>query len=364
MALYSWIEQGTILLPAAVHAPDISNFRAGILDIPEFQLPSPAPYPLQFTYNPFPYLPPELIVSILSETSADSIPSLFQTNHFFQLHIEIYKRQIIKIRTQKYPKQILEEYSTIHDVEFEVIYASQEAWTVLSKFERKANICLFLQQLLQQYLSTSSTTSPSSFKFNKFTSSRFYRAFLRHWESRRTWFFVKQSWDEALLDRFHIYENSTRSEICDIIHLQMLYRTILSHLPWSSVLPAEDMSYDGRVHWCLKSDAYRNIIDQIIGCGPEFMLMLLSLPSETVVMVLKGCIEKFEMVEPRSVKYSCFDDVMAKLLTRLDGAGQEGATMWQEEESYFDICAVTGGSGNWFCESDKRVLPFKNRFVL
>lgn len=194
----------------------------GLIELPEYQLPLPSPHVPQFTYNPFPYLPPELIVSILSETPADAIPSLDQTNHFLHLHIEIYKHQLIKLRTQKFPQQILTEYTSIHAIDFESIHNHPAAWNVLSKFEQKANICLSLEQLF-----------PPNFK----ASARFYRAFLRHWESRRTMFFAKEQWDEALLDRFHIYEDCSRSEICDIVHLQMLYRNLLATLPWEEILP-------------------------------------------------------------------------------------------------------------------------------
>ena len=171
-------------------------------------------------------------------------------------------------------------------------------------------------------------------------------------------FFPKEQWQEALLDRFHIYEDCTRSEICDIVHLQMLYRNILSlALPWHAIFP-NDITSDIRIHWSLKSEGFRNIIDQIIGCGPEFIIHLLSLPQDVVVNVLCGCVGMFEKADARQLRLCCFDDVMAKLLTRLDG-GSHAATRWQEEESYFDVCAAT----NWFCEGDVRVIPFRNRFM-
>lgn len=170
-------------------------------------------------------------------------------------------------------------------------------------------------------------------------------------------FFPKEQWQEALLDRLHIYEDCSRSEICDMIHLQMLYRNVLSRLPWSEILP-DDITSDIRIHWALKSDQYRNIIDQIIGCGPEVILSLISLSKEVVIPLLKHLISLFESADSRQLRLCCFDDVMAKLLTRLDG-GSQAATCWQEEESYFDVCANT----NWFCEVDVRVVPFNNRFV-
>lgn len=170
-------------------------------------------------------------------------------------------------------------------------------------------------------------------------------------------FFPKEQWQEALLDRFHIYEDCTRSEICDIVHLQMLYRNLLSlALPWHTILP-NDRTCDIRIHWSLKTDGFRNIIDQIIGCGPEFILHLLSLPFGDVVEVLRRCVDMFEG-DVRQLRFCCFDDVMAKLLTRLDG-GSQAATRWQEEESYFEVCAAT----NWFCEGDVRIIPFRNRFM-
>jgi hypothetical protein len=170
-------------------------------------------------------------------------------------------------------------------------------------------------------------------------------------------FFPREQWDEALLDRFHIYEDCSRSEICDIIHLQMLYRNILARLPWAEILPA-DATTDIRIHWCLKSDMYRNIVDHIVGCGPKFIFSLVSLSPDIVVQFLRQCIARFESVDARQVRYCCFDDVMAKLLTRLDG-GSQVATRWQEEESYFDVCA----GASWFCEGDLRVLPFRNRIA-
>jgi hypothetical protein len=342
MALHSWIEQG-------MNAPfgESRNFdQIGIINIPQLQS-SNENHSIQFTFNPFPYLPPELIVSILSHTPADSIPSLRKTNNFFQLHVDIYQQQLFKIRCRRYPAEILSAYSTIHNIDFDTIQNTPKAWETLSKFEQKANICLSLENLLSQILRVRDDS----------VSRRFYRAFLRQWESRRTMFFPKEQWQEALLDRFHIYEDCTRSEICDIVHLQMLYRNILSMaLPWHIILP-NDGTWNVRIHWSLRSDAFRNIIDQIIGCGPEFILHLLSLPHERVVEVLRVCVGLF-VRDARQLRFCCFDDVMAKLLTRLDG-GSHAATRWQEEESYFEVCAAT----NWFCEGDVRVIPFRNRFM-
>lgn len=164
-------------------------------------------------------------------------------------------------------------------------------------------------------------------------------------------FFPREQWQEALLDRFHIYQDCARSEICDIVHLQMLYRNLLGQrLPWTNILPAGDLSFDRRVPWAFKSDFYRNLVDQIIACGPEFVLKLLSAEDETA---LARCVE---LLRTKDVRFSCFDDVMAKLLTRLDG-GSQAATVWQEEESYFDICAST----IWFCETDVRLIPLGSR---
>jgi hypothetical protein len=187
--------------------------------------------------------------------------------------------------------------------------------------------------------------------------SRFYRAFLRQWEGRTGMFFPKEEWQEALLDRFHIYEDCSRIDICDMIQLQIFYRNLLARLPWTEILPL-DLSCDLRVHWCLKSDAYRNLVDQIIGCGPLFILNLLSLPSEMSIPILRQCLSIFESGE-RQLRYSCFDDVMAKLLTRLDG-GSQAAGRWEEEESYFDICAT---STNWFCEPNIRSSPIRYRLL-
>ena len=309
---------------------------------------SPPPsFSMQFTFDPFPYLPPELIVAILSHTQAHSLPLLHQTNHFFHLHIDIYKRQLINIRTRRYPPEILSAYSQIHNIDFNTLYTSPDAWHSLSKFEKKANLALSLETLASPLV-----------KFKKGEQSlRFYRAFLRQWESRRNMFFPKEQWAEALLDRFHIYEDCSRSEICDIVHLQMLYRTLLSRLSWDQIIPS-DTTIDPRVHWWLKSDLYRNLVDQIIGCGPEFIFTLLSFPTDLVVPHLQKCVILLGNADARTGRFCCFDDVMAKLLTRVDG-GTHAASRWQEEESYFDICAST----NWFCEGDKRTVPFRFRFV-
>jgi len=196
-------------------------------------------------------------------------------------------------------------------------------------------------------------------------------------------FFTKTQWTEGFWERCHVYEDCSRSEICDIIHLQMVYRNILSLLPWHVVLEPPHSIHGGsstsatqgctcmsdgdctcgmhrvcisdmRIHWSYKTDLYRNIIDQIIGCGPEFILLLLSSSHETVIPILRQCMQ---MLKDKGGRYCCFDDVMAKLLRRWDG-GEGIATKWQEEESYFDVCA----SGRYFAEGDVRVVPFKQRY--
>lgn len=169
-------------------------------------------------------------------------------------------------------------------------------------------------------------------------------------------FFPKEQWQEALLDRFHIYEDCSRSEICDIVHLQMLYRNVLAFLPWDKVL-LNDATLDSRIQWAGKSDMYRHLVDQIIGCGPDFILSLLALSEDQVVHILQKCIALFEAVDQRQVRYCCFDDVMSKLLTRFDGGGI--ASRWQEEESYYDVCTAS----NYFAEGNVRVIPFRNRFM-
>jgi hypothetical protein len=211
---------------------------------------------------------------------------------------------------------------------------------------------------------------------------RFSRAFLRQWESRQGMFFTKREWTEGLLERCHVYEECSRSEICDIIHLQMVYRNILSLLPWHIVDPSFTIysqklrgnpeacecmndgectcSEDGtricvsdvRIHWSYKPDLYRNVIDQIIGCGPQFILSLLNLPTDTVIPVLRQCMQ---LLKEREGKYCCFDDVMAQLLRRWDGGAM--AMRWQEEECYFEVCA----SGRYFTEGDTRTATLKNR---
>jgi hypothetical protein len=286
-------------------------------------------------------LPPELIVAILSHTPASSIPQLYQTNHFFKLHIDIYKRQVIKVRYSRYPSFFLSAYSTIHSTDFAQLHTLPNAWSILSKFEQKADTAISLQTLLF-----------SSPRLSPTLAQRFYKVFLFQWESRQNMFFPKEQWQEALLDRFHIYEDCSLSEICDIIHLQMIYRNLLSTLPWPIILPSE--SHNPRIHWSFKSEMYRNLVDQIIGCGPEFILYLLSQSTDVVVILLRNCIS--ESKREKNIRYTCFDDVMAKLLTRLDG-GNQLATRWQEEQSYFDICAST----NWFCDGDLRISPFNNR---
>jgi hypothetical protein len=330
MSLHTWIDQGTSL---------DATLTTGQIDTP---VGIPSTSNPRFTFNPFPYLPPELIVSILSHTPAESIPQIRQTDHFFRLHIDIYQRQLFIIRTKRFPREMLAAYTNMYAIDFTTIYTSPTAWQILQKFEEKAHVCLSLQELLACQCSGD-------------VARRFYRAFLRQWESRRNMFFPKEQWQDALIDRFHIYEDCARSEICDIVHLQMLYRNVLARLPWREILPG-DLSGDGRVHWSFKSESYRNVVDQVIGCGPEFIVYILSLPQDVAAALLGKYLVLLRSVDSTQLRFCCFDDVMAKLLTRLDG-GSQAATRWQEEESYFDICAAT----NWFQEGDVRVLPVRNR---
>lgn len=323
----------------------------------------------QFTFNPFPYLPPELIVSILAYAPASSIPHLYTTNHFFRTHIDIYKKQLFKIRLTKYPTQFLTAYTSIHGTDFDTLHTLSNAWDALSVFEIRADVCLSVERVLPGI-----------------GGYRFYRAFLRQWESRQGMFFNKDDWAEALVERCHVYEDCSRSEICDIIHLQMVYRNILSFLPWHAILEPCHSTYqvggrrendamvctcmndgmctcgihgvyvsDMRIHWSYKTELYRNIIDQTIGCGPEFIILLLSSPTETVIAVLRQCMQ---VLKDKGGRYCCFDDVMAKLLRRWD-RGEGIVTRWQEEESYFEVCA----SGRYFTEGEVRVVPFKQRYL-
>jgi len=314
-------------------------YPIGLISTLEYSFCTDTP---QFDYDPFPYLPPELIVAILSHTPSESIPFLAQTNHFFKLHIDIYQHQLFTIRTRRYPREMLTAYHNMHAIDFDTLYRVPDAWAVLAKFEQKADTCCLLEHLLTPLLGEKDDD----------VSRRFYRSFFRQWESRRNMFFPRSQWHEALLDRFHIYEDCTRSEICDIVHLQMLYRHVLARLPWSHILLGDE-SYDFRVHWSNKSDEYRNLVDQIIGCGPEFIVYILSLPGECVVQLLRKYVSLMKSVDAPQLRFCCFDDVMAKLLTRLDG-GSQAATIWQEEESYFSVCATT----NWFREGDIRTAPF------
>jgi len=284
-------------------------------------------------------------VSILSYVPASSIPQLYNTNHFFRVHVDIYKKQLFKVRLSRYPPQFLAAYVSIQSVDLGLIHTLPNAWDVLYVLEHKADVCLAVERILPGI-----------------GGDRFYRAFLRQWESRQGMFFNKEEWAEALVERCHIYEDCLRWEICDIIHLQMVYRNILSLLPWHDILEpclqgctcrvhgvcVSDM----RVHWNYKTDLYRNMVDQIIGCGPEFILSLLS--SSEAVHVLRQCMQ---VMKERGARYCCFDDVMAKLLRRWDG-GENVATRWQEEDSYFEVCA----SGRYFTEGDVRVIPFKQRY--
>ena len=316
MALYSWIEQGT----TTYYRADL----AGTIDLPKYPQQSP-----EFTFDPFPYLPPELVVAILSYAPADSIPALEQTNRLFKIHVDIYKRQIITIRCRRYPHELISEYATVHGIDFENLHSSRTAWQTLAQFEHKANTCLLIK---------------SMFPIN---SPRFYSAFLRQWESRQNMFFPKDVWQEALLDRLHIYEDCSRSEICDIIHLQMLYRHTLSFLPWSIILPG-DVSCEARIPWSLKSEAYRNIVDHIIACGPDIILEIVSLEQDSVLHIM----EKFLALAAvtKQLRYSCFDEVMAKLLFRLDGG--QAITNWQDDPRYYEICT----SKSWFSEGNVKVI--------
>lgn len=319
MALYLWVEQGIYFIVRRL------LIETGVVEIPSSKFPLPLlPH---FSFNPFPYLPPELVVSVLSHTPADSILALDSTNQFFHIHIQIYKRQLIKLRCQEYPHELLAEYCVVH-------HADLSSWLQLAKFEEIGDTCMTLGNLFGV------------------SGTRFFRAFLRHRESRKSMFFPREQWPEALLDRFHIYKDCSRSEICDIIHLQMLYRNLVAQLSWISVLPAGDVSFDRRVPWAFKSDYYRSLVDQIIACGPEFVLKLLSSEADVLARCIDVLRTKVESLCTKDVRYSCFDDVMAKLLTRLDG-GNQVATIWQEEQSYFEICAST----NWFCETDVRLVP-------
>jgi hypothetical protein len=54
--------------------------------------------------------------------------------------------------------------------------------------------------------------------------------------------------------------------------------------------------------------------------------------------------------ETKQLRYSCFDEVMAKLLFRLDGG--QAITNWQDDPRYYEICA----SKNWFCEGNVKQL--------
>jgi hypothetical protein len=289
-----------------------------------------------FRYNPFPYLPPELIVSILSHTPASCLPQLYSTDKFFRTHIDIYHHQLIHLRLSQYPSPLISAYSTIHTVDFSTLhlFPLSEQWSTLSKFEDIANVCLSVRGLLH----------------HSFPVDRFYIAFLRQWQSRRTMFFTRSEWQEALLERFHIYGDCSRPEICDIVHLQMLYRNLLTVFPWGEVLSVKDVA---RQHWSLHSDLYRGIVDQIIACGVDFILHLLRLPTEQLTQTLRLLFQLWAAIPTCKRKFNCFDHVMAKLLTRFDG-DNELAMGWQEEDRYFDVCAST----RYFCEGDQRGLSF------
>jgi hypothetical protein len=69
------------------------------------------------------------------------------------------------------------------------------------------------------------------------------------------------------------------------------------------------------------------------------------------------CLSLFQSVDERTVRFCCFDDVMAKLLTRFDGGGL--ASRWQEEEAYFDVCA----SNPLFSEGNVRSRTSRQRVL-
>lgn len=268
-------------------------------------------------------------------------------------------------------------------------------WTALATLEHKANTCLQIQSLFP-------AIPPD------LGSYRFYRAFLRQWSSRHGMFFTKTQWTEGFWERCHVYEGCCRADLCDIIQLQMVYRNVLGGFPWGDVDSAwsgvnanqSEQSVEGSaegcksiIHeeigdrtrlasnnspyphphhplpvsspllpWTHKPDLYRTIIDQIIDCGPPFILSLLSLPPETVISILRQGLRLLK--ERDDVRYCCFDDVMALLLRRWDGGqggGQaEGGVRWQEEPCYFQVC----GLGRFFCEGDGGrggMIGMKNR---
>jgi len=315
--------------------------------MPQYLFSTPS-FSIPCTVNPFPYLPPELIVHILSETPATSIPALLETSHFFRIHIQIYKLQLIKNHLKRHSPQFLSEYVTLHNVNFVTLHVNPMAWHILADLERKAECCLALQHLL----------FPAKTQLSGPAEKRYFRTFLRHWESRKSVFFTRNQWDEGLLDRLHIYENASRSKICDIVHLQTLYRNLLTaQLSWSPHLlpPLNPLDVDTRVHWSWKSPIFRNLIDHIIGCGPELILTLLRSSEPAAAAFISQALVALECAGD-AAKFSCFDDVMAKLLTRLDG-GTGHASSWREEESYFDVSVV----GNWFGEGDVRLTPMINR---
>jgi len=346
MALYSWIENG-ITTARDPNTTALPTLIAGRITIPQYLSSTPS-FSITCTVNPFPYLPPELIVHILSETPATSIPALLETSHFFRIHIQIYKLQLIKNHLNRYSAQLLSEYATLNNVNFVTLHVNPMAWRILADVERKAECCLALQNLL----------FPVKTQLSAPAEKRYFRTFLRHWESRKSVFFTRNQWDEALLDRLHIYENASRSEICDVVHLQTLYRNLLTaQLSWSPHLlpPLNPLDVDTRIHWSWKSPIFRNLIDHIIGCGPELILTLLRSSEPTATAFLSQALVALECAGD-AAKFSCFDDVMAKLLTRLDG-DTGPASSWREEESYFDVSVV----GNWFGEGDVRLAPMVNR---
>jgi hypothetical protein len=346
MALYCWVENGitprknrntttSLTFPIAGRITILRDFSCS----PSFSIPP--------TINPFPYLPPELIVHVLSESPASSIPALLETNHFFNLHVQFSKRHIIKSRLARYPALLLAEYALLTNINFATLHVNPRAWHILGDLERKADCCIALQRLLFPKTSL----SPDA-------ERRFFRTFLRHWQCRKNMFFTRPQWEEGLLDRLHIYENASRSEICDIVHLQTLYRNALAEkLVWSPQLlpPLNPLDADPRVHWPWKSPLFRNLVEHIIGCGPELLLSLLRSSEPPTTTFLSQALVALECAGD-GAKFCCFDDVMAKLLTRLDG-GTGPASSWREEESYFDICVV----GNWFAEGDVRSTPMVNR---
>jgi hypothetical protein len=345
MPLYCWVENGITPRKNRNTTTTLTFPITGRISIPR-DFSSTPPFSIPPTIDPFPYLPPELIVHVVSESPASSIPALLETNHFFNLHVHVFKRQIIKSRLERYPALLLVEYALLTNVNIATLHVNPKAWHILDDIERKADCCIAVQDLLFPKTSL----SPDA-------ERRFFRTFLRQWQSRKNMFFTRQQWEEGIIDRTHIYENASRSEICDIVHLQTLYRNALAEkLVWSPQLlpPLNPLDADPRVYWPWKPPLFRNLVDHIIGCGPELLLSILRSSEPHTTTFLSQALVALEC-DGNGAKFCCFDDVMGKLLTKLDGATGPAAT-WREEESYFDVCVV----GNWFAEGDVRSTPMVN----